>query len=380
MNEAVLLVDDESYVLEALRRQLCREFPLVAASGADEALTVLKERGPFFACVSDYRMPGMDGIALLTQVRAISPQTVRLLLTGHADLRIAIDAINRGQLFRFLIKPCAPDHLIQSLRDALAQYRLITAEQELREQTLTGSLQVLCDILALLNPEAFGRATRIARIVDSIARSLPVDDPWTLKTAAMLSQVGCILLPEEIVRKVYRSEPLTPQESQLWNQHPYVAADLLKNIPRMQSVARIIADQDKRYDGQGVAVDRRKGSEIPLEARILKVALDFDALQAAGVHPTLAYDQMKHREGWYDPDVLDALRRAFADIIRYEIRAVSMSDLAPGMILQEDVRATTGILLAAKGQPVTDTMIARLSAYSTNIGVRQPISVMVPIQ
>ena len=218
------------------------------------------ERGRFAVVVSDLKMPGMDGIEFLTRLRQRAPDTVRILLTGHADLQASIDAINRGEIFRFLIKPCAPDTLVSALKAGLTQYHLITAERELLEQTLNGSIKVLCDVLSLVNPEAFGRSARIARYVGAIAGHLHVKELWPIKTAAMLSQIGCVILPETVLKKVYRGEPLTSEESQLFNQHPFVAADLVARIPRMKHVAEIIRFQDKYFDGYGLPHDKRAGN------------------------------------------------------------------------------------------------------------------------
>ena len=135
----------------------------------------------------------------------------------------------------------------------------ITAERELLEQTLSGSISVLCEVLALVNPEAFGRSSRITRYVESIAAHLHVSELWSIKTAAMLSQIGCVILQESVLKKVYRGEALTGEESQLFNQHPFVAYDLIAKIPRMKRVAEIIKFQDKYYDGVGIPGDTQQG-------------------------------------------------------------------------------------------------------------------------
>lgn len=335
MNDAILCVDDDANVLEAFRRQLRKEFRLETAIGAEEGVKIVETKGPFAVVVSDLRMPGMDGIQFLSYVREFAPETIRVLLTGHADLQASIDAVNKGQIFRFLTKPCSPEMLASVLKAGLAQYRLVMAERELLEQTLSGSIKVLCDVLALVNPEAFGRSTRITRYVEAIAAQLHVTESWAIKTAAMLSQIGCVILPETVLKKVYRGEPLTKEESKLFNQHPVVAADLIAGIPRMKPVAEIIKFQDKYYDGYGVPGDSRRGEEIPMESRILKVALDFDALESAGKTKTEAFDELKKRKDWYDPTVVEALKAAFAADIKYEVRTVVSADLRVGMILGE---------------------------------------------
>jgi response regulator RpfG family c-di-GMP phosphodiesterase len=238
---------------------------------------------------------------------------------------------------------------------------------------------VLCEVLSLVNPEAFGRSSRLTRYVEAIAANLHVGEMWAIKTAAMLSQIGCVILPETVLKKVYRGEPLTPEESQLFNQHPFVAADLVAKIPRMKHIAEIIRFQDKYYDGYGIPGDMRQGNQIPMEARILKVALDFDALESAGKTKTEAFDELKRRTGWYDPAIVEALKTAFADDIKYEIRTVVVADLRQGMILGEDIRSGGDVLLASKGQEVNESIIMRLHNFAKTAGVKEPFTVLIPM-
>lgn len=129
MTEKILFVDDETNILQAIQRQLRKRFDLATAEGGDEALRILKEQGPFAVIISDMRMPNMNGVELLALVKELHPDTVRLMLTGNADQETAMEAVNSGQIFRFLTKPCPPATLITALALALSQYRLITAER-----------------------------------------------------------------------------------------------------------------------------------------------------------------------------------------------------------------------------------------------------------
>lgn len=377
MDERILCVDDDVNILEGYRRQLRKEFSPEIAVGPTEGLQVLTTQGPFSVVVSDLQMPEMNGIQFLSKVRELSPDTTRLLLTGKADLQSAIDAINQGQIFRFLTKPCSSDQLADALTAGVSQYRLVTAERELLEQTLSGSIKVLCEVLSLVNPEAFGRSTRITRLAEAIAGHMHIAELWPIKIAALLSQIGCVILPEAVLKKVYRGEPLTSDESQLYNQHPYVAADLVAKIPRMKHVGDIIRLQDKHYDSGAGPDHARSSSPSPVEARILKVALDFDALESAGKTRLQAINDLKNRTGRYDPNVLNALHEVIADSPKYEVHRIRACQLRLGMILGEDVRANSDVVLASKGQEVNESITLRIQSSARMTGVKEPFIVLV---
>ena len=379
MADAILCVDDDANILNGYKRNLRKEFELEIAVGPEHGLQMVVSGGPFAVVVSDLKMAGMNGIQFLARVREQAPDTVHILLTGNADLQASIDAINQGQIFRFLTKPCTPESLANTLKAGLAQHRLIVAERELLEQTLSGSIKVLCEVLSLVNPEAFGRSFRITRYVEAIAVNLGVRELWAIKTAALLSQIGCVILPEAVLRKVYCGEALTTEESQLFNKHPFVASELVGKIARMGQVAEIIRLQDKYYDGLGVSGDNRKGNDIPMGASILKVALDFDLLESSGKTKMQAFDQLKQRKGWYDPKVIAALKVAFSGDIKHEIKNAVVAELRHGMILDEDIWTVGDVLLVSKGQEVNDAIIMRIENFAKTVGVREPFRVLIPL-
>jgi len=375
MSDKVLLVDDDINILASFKRQLRKQFSVDTVSGSKEGLEVIIKNGHYSVVVSDFRMPEMDGIKFLAKVKELAPDCVRIMLTGHADLKAAVDAVNEGNIFRFLIKPCPLHILNKALKEGIEQYQLITAERELLEQTLRGSIQILTEILEIVNPEAFGRSSRIKRYVRNIALHMKVTDIWRFDTAAMLSQIGCIILPEETAIKISQRQDLTAEESEILKLHPSIASDLLKKIPRMKEVAEIIAYQEKHFDGSGTPADTIKGKEIPLGARILKVLIDFDALETEGKNKTEALSELKKRSGWFDPDVLAAAEEVIETQAIYESRSVSISELWENMILGEDIRTLKGQLLISKGQVVSLPMIQRLRKLNRFAGIIEPFVV-----
>ena len=380
MIEKVLVVDDEENILNAMKRHLRKQFRIETASDAKEGLERIAKDGPYSVILSDLRMPGMDGIEFLSIAREMSPHSVRMMLTGNADLKAAIEAVNEGNIFRFLTKPCHINILAKALNAGIEQYRLITAERELLEKTLMGSINILIQILELVNPEAFGRSSRIKQYVHDIALCMKASDIWRLETAAMLSQIGSIILPEQIAGKISSGESLTEKETRLFEMYPSIASDLISNIPRMKKISEMIAYQEKHFDGSGFPRDTLKEKQIPLGARILKVALDFDSLEAAGYSKADAISQLVKRSGWYDPDVLTALVVVMRSKQRYEIRSVTINDLNENMTLEYDLQTLKGQLLTKKGQKLNKPMIARLKNFAGTVGIREPIRVVEQIE
>lgn len=378
MNPKILCVDDEPNVLMAFERQLRKEFAVTTAPGGAEALDLVSKQGPFAVVIADMRMPGMTGVELLSRLRQAVPNTIRIMLTGNADQQTAIEAINEGHIFRFLTKPCPPELLARTIAAGVEQYRLLHAEKELLEQTLRGTITLLTEVLELANPTAFGRAARVRRLAGKIAERLKVEDPWRLEVAAMLSQVGCIAVSADLVDKAARGVTLTLQETDLLTQHPRIAHDLIAHIPRLERVAEVILYQDARFNGVGAPESGRRGCAIPVEARILKAALDFDGLRDQGESEADALRALSQRSGWYDPAVLAGLRDVLDAGPRYETTPIRVAELTCHMILHEDVLTVKGARLVGKGQEITPPLLMRLRRFAESTGIREPITVLVP--
>ncbi|MGA8241845.1 MAG: HD domain-containing phosphohydrolase [Desulfobacterales bacterium] len=379
MTERILFVDDEPNVLSAIKRQLGGKFRIDTATEPEQGLKALAENGSYAVVVSDLRMPIMDGIQFLSKVRKLSPNIIRMMLTGNADLSTAIKAVNEGSVFQFLTKPCGENELSNALKNGLHQYRLITAEKELLEKTLKGGIEVMTDLLSMANPAAFGRSLRISHLVKEIASRLNISDVWQLETGAMLSQLGWFLLPAHTLRKVSEGRDLTADEKKTLDMNPMISADLIKNIPRMEKVAEIILYQDKCFDGSGQPDDKRRGESIPLGSRILKVALDFDLLESKGITRADALTRMHANAGRYDPEVMKALKDLIGIEDDYQVREVAVAGLRANMILDQDVWSLKGQLLISKGRALNSVALKRLRHFDQNSGIQEPIRVLVSV-
>lgn len=381
MNNKILCVDDEPNVLQGYKRTLRKDFDIYIAEGGEQALAMIASEGPFAVVVSDMRMPGMDGVQFLSRVKELTPESIKIMLTGNSDQHTAIEAVNEGNIFRFLTKPCSPEILAKTLNAGLEQYRLITAEKHLLEETLNKSLHVLVDILAIVNPTAFSRSTRVKQLAREIADILKIKNSWEVEIAAMLSQIGCITVPEEILQKIAKGAPLTDKEAGLYHRHPQTGHDLIVRIPRMENVAEIVASQNRRINDEVVILLHPDQVDEPtLGARILKVVLDFDKLISSGNSPGNAFRELSERAGWYDPYVLDALKKIIE--VRddeYVSLEVAVSELKPGMTLDKALVSNRGSMLLSAGQEITMSLKLRLINLAEAGIITNKIQVNVPV-
>lgn len=366
MDERILFVDDEKFVLETFRRTLIKHFDVYTANSGSEALNLIESNGPFAVVVSDLKMPAMDGIAFLCAVKKGWPDTVRLMLTGQADMEKAIAAVNEGAIFRFLTKPCPPNVLLNAVTDSFRQYQLIMAERQLLHGTLRGCIQVLSELLSLVSPIAFGRAEKCKVLVSDVAQVLGLSGLWKFELAAMLSQIGCITLPQDILERRVSGGVLTEGEEEIFHMHPTIAGNLLRHIPRLEEVVEMVSDHELPLSGNPC-----------VGARILKVVLGFVDLENRGVSAKDALHCMKDESDIFDVRIVRALDEVVSRRRESEIRCVDILDLQVGMVLMEPVLSGKGIVLMNKGQQISFAALQKLKNFKSVLGIKDSLYVLV---
>ncbi|HSS98974.1 MAG TPA: HD domain-containing phosphohydrolase, partial [Terriglobales bacterium] len=377
MGDKILFVDDEPAVLDGYKRTLYREFEIDTAVGGEQGLQVIESHGPYAVVVSDMRMPGMDGVQFLSQVRQTAPNTVRMILSGQSDMDATIAAVNEGNIFRFLTKPCDKDALGKAVTTGLIQYRLITAEKDLLENTLMGCIKVLTDVLSTVSPEAFGKSMRIARCMRHLVAKLKLPSPWSFEAAAMLSKLGCITLDTTVLQAAYLGIPLSPDEQTTFNAHPQVARDLIASVPRLEPIAWMISQQLKKVP-DAPQVSSTSNGDMPLGAKMLALAVAFDDLRLKGNSSEEAIAELRLRRE-FDRKLVDALVDMKEEGKHMELRKVPISKLSTGMILQQEVRHRNGLLVVGKGQEVTHALLMRLENFARSRLIDNEVMVSVPV-
>jgi len=370
----ILSVDDEQNVLDAMQQLMRRHYDLQTADNGEEGLRLIREDEPFAVVLSDMRMPGMNGAEFLRQARDTAPETVRILLTGYADMENVMAAVNDGNIFRIMGKPCPSDQLLETVAQAVQQHELLKSERELLEDTLRGTILALTELLSQSDPRVFGRATRLKIQAKRCAEELQMPDIWQMEVAAILSQVGTITLPTALREKLYSGGDIDSTEEQAIVRLPEINEQILANIPRLESVRGILRYQNKLYNGGGFPNDNVAGEDIPLGARILKTVYDFDLLQLHHLEPAEALETMHACAGYYDLQVLNVLTRMVnGQHAENPALAVELGQLQAGMVLAQDILTTEGSVLSGHGQEITGELCEQLQQSDAPYQVVEPL-------
>lgn len=378
MLSKILLVDDEENILSGYRRNLRGHFEVHTAEGGKNGIAKIKKDGPFAVVVSDFKMPEMNGNQFLSQVREINPDTVRIMLTGYADLPTTIDAVNEGNIFRLLTKPCSGEKLIANLNEGIKQYSLVTAEKELLQKTLKGTIKVLIDILSSVNPAAFSRVSRFQKFIPPISSLLNITNKWEIEVAVLLSQIGLVTMPSEMLEKKYSGETLPDDQETLFNSHPAVGKTLIANIPRLERIADAVYYQfhsftPKTKDGEKI----KHGEALPLVSRILKVLNTFDTYVSAGNSREEAFNKLKEIENEFDPNILIALEASIAGVYEdLKLFSQKIEDVDIGVVAATDIKDKNGQVLVRMGAEITQTLKMKLLNYAKLGHIEEEIKIL----
>ncbi|MDH4277731.1 MAG: response regulator [Acidimicrobiia bacterium] len=363
MTQRILFVDDEVNVLDGFRRTLRREYEFDTAVGGHEGLDMLAQH-EYAVVVSDMRMPKMSGEDFLAKAYQEQPDAVQMILSGQANLDSTVAAVNGGNIFRFLIKPLEKVALCSALDKALAQYGLVTAERELLEQTLSGAVEALTEVVGLVSPQVTKRTRHVVEIVEQVSPVYRLGSDWQMRLTALLSGIGYAAVPGPILEKAERGESLTEAESAMLSRHPDVTAELLGHIPRMEGVSSIIR--------------AAAGAEDPPDGLEEHVSLLAFANRVAdgllrGTDIDSVFDEIA-AEGGHDPELIDGARR----LSRRDgtvVANLAANELFVGAWLRQDVFTVNDVMLASAGTAIGQSLLERLRNFDASIGIVAPIKV-----
>jgi response regulator RpfG family c-di-GMP phosphodiesterase len=426
----ILCVDDEPSILSALRRLFrAKGFQVRVAESGQAGLDLLASE-PVDLVISDMRMPEMDGVVFLEQVRQRWPDTMRLLLTGYADITSIMGAINRGEIYRYIAKPWDDNDIILIVRGALQQRAMEQEQQRLQAlvrvqndelKTLNASLEVkvaertaelkqtnsallganeqlknnfitsikiFTSLIELRNSRLAGHSRRVADLARRLAQKLALGNKPAQEVfvAGLLHNIGKVGFDDDMLNTPVVM--LNTRQLQAYRKHPLDAAQLLLPLPELKGAADIIAAQLERFDGAGYP-DQLTGPHIPLGARILLVASDYDSLQIGTMaqrklDPEQAQAVIVQDSGKrYDPSVVATLVALMGESDRLtntpaELRtetSMRARDLASGMVLARDLITPSGLLMLTAGHVLDDAVIRKIMDFEKSLNLKLMVEV-----
>ena len=410
-NATLLFVDDEVNILSSLKR-LFRPggYRIFTAESGAQGLEILQHEAVDLV-VSDMRMPEMNGAQFLEQVNAGWPDTIRILLTGHAEMGATIDAINKGHIYRYISKPWEDNDILLAIQQALHQKKLELANQGLEELTrkqneelkdlnanleakvnarteevrqtmgfleiahdklkrdFITSIRVFSNLIEMREGAMAGHSRRVAELSRAIAQKMKVNDAdaQDIFLAALLHDVGKIGFPDYLLEKSFAN--LTGEERLEVIKHPVKGQTALMALEPLNGAAKLIRSHHERFDGLGYP-DKLQGLAIPLGARIVALANEYDAVQIG----MLLSKRMKQadavlfiqegRGNRYDPAVADAFMSVMASTARaVHEQALHSEQLRPGMVLSRDLLSRQGDLLLSKDHLLDASLIDQIKSF-----------------
>lgn len=412
LSATLLFVDDEPNILAALRR-LFRPlgYRIFAAESGAQGLEVIANE-KIDLVISDMRMPEMDGAQFLEQVRLRSPESIRILLTGYADIASTIEAINKGQIYRYIAKPWEDNDIALTVRYALERKNLehekerleaLTQRQNAELKDLNANLEdkikarteevrqtmgflditheklkksfftsilMFSNLLELREGAMAGHSRRVTDIARELALRLGMNeaDVQDVMVAGLLHDIGKIGLPDNLLHKPFNI--LAGEEYSAVAKHPIVGQMALMALEQLNVAAKLIRSHHERFDGKGYP-DGLIGIEIPFGARILSVVNDYDAVQlghllSKRMNAKDALTFIKDGRGnRYDPKVVDAFVRMMegagaTGVVKVQELALRPADLKSGMVLTRDLISRGGFLMLARDYLLDDTLIEQI--------------------
>lgn len=410
----LLIVDDEQLVLAGLRETLTREgYHVTTASNPFVALEELKKQ-IFSVIISDNHMPGVTGLEFLAQAKEMQPNASRILITAVLSLDTVIDAINKGEIYRFIVKPWLREELLATVKNAAQRYELIDSNtvlqskavvmnRELQEanralelqlarvaeqneslghlnqalaENLQHSVQLGLHVLQTFSPALGNQARRVHKVCLALADTLhlPAEKRQVLEFAAWLHNIGLVAIHRDVIRRWELSpEALSEDELKVIQSHPILGQDLVKFVHHLEEVGGVIRSHRERFDGHGYP-DRMRGEEIPWLSRLLAVAVGF--AEANFDEPTAVEAIRQGNGSLYDPEAVRAFLRALpkAHVPRKE-REVLLQELQPGMVLAKGIYTPNGLLLVPEGQPLNEGAISKLLNHNKTAPITQSLLV-----
>lgn len=309
----VLAIDDEENNLSLLRRTLRSQYNIISATSGQEALEIIEKHGDEISLiVSDQKMPFMEGTEFFKQISDKHPEIIKILLTGHSNIDILVDAINECHLFQYILKPFEPEQLCMIVQNGIRKFELTTSKtQILRDlsELFYKTIKSIAFALDAKDPYTHGHSMRVTLYSLALAKALNLSDELLeeIETAGLLHDIGKIAIPEKILLKPGK---LTNEEYEVIKTHPELGEKLVLGIEKLKLVSNWLKSHHERFDGRGYP-EGLVGEQIPISARIIALADTYDAMTSSRAYRQAlsheeAIDEIKRCSGsQFDPNLAE---------------------------------------------------------------------------
>ncbi|MFC1650883.1 response regulator [Candidatus Latescibacterota bacterium] len=373
----ILVVDDTTENIDVLNGILSGMYKIKVALNGEKALKIATSKEPPDLILLDIMMPGIDGYEVCRRLKknGSTKNIPVIFVTAKGEVDDETKGFELGAV-DYITKPVSPPIVLARVKTQLELKLSQNRIEQLLSKTLLGSIKLMTDILALINPQAFSQASRLKRLAHDLAVNLELKDIWRYEIAALLSQIGCVTIPKDILGKVAEGKNLSPREREMYSSQSLVGHDLLSNIPRLETIAEMIVNQNVTMGLHTAQSDITEWGPDVLGGQMLKIIYDYDKITSSGKTPSDAIVEMSNRGGIYPPALMDALMEI--QVISKEKTAetkVNINDLKSGMILTDNIVTDDGTIIIGKDNEVTAMVLNLLTRYSKHRKIKEPISV-----
>ncbi|MFK8114750.1 MAG: response regulator [Rubripirellula sp.] len=366
MSNQVLFVDDDPSLLNTMKRNLGFEYTVHIAEGAKSALEVCEKEGDFSVVLVDMQMPRINGIETIGLLRTRMPQAVFCMLTGNQDVATAIQAVNDGRVFRYLLKPCENSELEAAIDAAQKQHNLITAEKQLLSGTFAGSIRLITDLIESQEQQTVDTG-RMAEALTDLAKRMSVKIGWEETVAARVFMLGIAMLDRESAHRFLTLEPSSVEHKAIFAKICNHSAALLSRLPRLGWIVAVLKAVPKAESFDSGA-DRTE-----IAAVLLRVVFYWNFLTNKGLSVEVASSIILN----VIPDLSDkfvAQMECLHDNHDAQILTnVLVSRLEAGMIPGSDISMPGVGIVVAKGRPLTTAMVENLQRDETMLTHKVPV-------